>query len=104
MRTWPYPRCPNEASLGPPRWRALDELPEGLGGCIGLIGCGFGRAGKRSESALPLAAAPRPGAGPPPGRMPEAAVRVVVMAQRPVTVNDILDGHVVLDLESFDRL
>jgi hypothetical protein len=36
--------------------------------------------------------------------MPEAAVRVVVMAQRPVTVNDILDGHVVLDLESFDRL
>ncbi len=26
------------------------------------------------------------------------------MATRPVTVNDVLDGHVVLDLESFDRL
>ena len=26
------------------------------------------------------------------------------MATRPVTVNDMLDGHVVLDLESFDRI
>lgn len=26
------------------------------------------------------------------------------MATRPVTVNDVLDGHVVLDLESFDRI
>ena len=26
------------------------------------------------------------------------------MATRPVTVNDILDGHVVLDLECFDRI
>ena len=26
------------------------------------------------------------------------------MAKRPVTVNDILDGHVVLDLEAFDRI
>lgn len=26
------------------------------------------------------------------------------MAIRPVTVNDILDGHVVLDLECLDRL
>ena len=26
------------------------------------------------------------------------------MAMRPVTVNDILDGHVVLDLECLDRL
>ena len=26
------------------------------------------------------------------------------MATRPVTVNDVLDGHVVLDLESFDRV
>jgi hypothetical protein len=29
---------------------------------------------------------------------------VVVVAQRPVTVTDILDGHVVLDLECFDRI
>jgi hypothetical protein len=26
------------------------------------------------------------------------------MARRPVTVNDLLDEHVTLDLESFDRL
>lgn len=26
------------------------------------------------------------------------------MATRPVTVNDVLDGHVVVDLESFDRI
>jgi hypothetical protein len=26
------------------------------------------------------------------------------MATRPVTVNDVLDGHVVLDLDSFDRI
>ena len=26
------------------------------------------------------------------------------MATRPVNLNDVLDGHVVLDLESFDRL
>ena len=29
---------------------------------------------------------------------------VCVVATRPVTVNDMLDGHVVLDLESFDRI
>jgi hypothetical protein len=28
----------------------------------------------------------------------------MVMASRPVTVNDVLDGHVVLDVESFDRI
>ncbi len=28
----------------------------------------------------------------------------MAMATRPVTVNDVLDGHVVLDLESFDRI
>ena len=26
------------------------------------------------------------------------------MATRPVTVNDVLRGHVVLDVESFDRI
>jgi hypothetical protein len=26
------------------------------------------------------------------------------MATRPVTVNDVLDGHVVLDLECLDRV
>jgi hypothetical protein len=26
------------------------------------------------------------------------------MATRPVTVNDVLDGHLTLDLESFDRI
>jgi hypothetical protein len=26
------------------------------------------------------------------------------MAKRPVTVNDLLDGHVTVDLESFDRI
>jgi hypothetical protein len=29
---------------------------------------------------------------------------VTAMAKRPVTENDVLDGHVTLDLESFDRI
>src|SRR5262249_43904240 len=34
----------------------------------------------------------------------QRALEVVVAARRPVTVTDILDGHVLPDLESFDRI
>jgi len=33
-----------------------------------------------------------------------AGLEAMGMASRPVTVNDVLDGHVVLDLDSFDRI
>jgi hypothetical protein len=80
----------SEASLGPPRWAA------GLGGIV-AVGCWL-----RSGPSLPsddrgAAAKAERWSG------PAWSTRLAVMAAV-VTVNDVLDGHVVLDLECLDRI
>jgi hypothetical protein len=72
--------------------------------CVELIGCGSVGVGERSEPVLALAAAPRLGTCSCGRTRTRLAPEVVVVAQRRVTVTDILDGHVVLDLECFDRI
>ncbi len=80
----------NEASLGPPRWAA------GLGGIV-AVGCWL-----RSGPSLPSDDSRRRREA---GRWsgPDWPIRLVVMAAV-VTVNDVLDGHVVLDVECLDRI
>ena len=80
----------SEASLGPPRWVA------GLGGIV-AVGCWL-----RSGPSLPSddrGAAVRLGAGQEPAWPAMLAVMAAV-----VTVNDVLDGHVDLDVECLDRI
>jgi hypothetical protein len=68
--------------------------------CVDLIGCTLARVGEAVRAVLALAAAPRlaPGRA---GVCARLTPGVVVVARRTVMV--ILDGHVVLDLECFDR-